>query len=243
MAPAGPAATRPVEATARPVKAKARPVTAKEGAVPVWDRFIRAFHWAVVSLVVLGFLDPRWHRLHRMGGVAVLLLVLARIGWGIGGPNRHGRFAAFVRTPRATLAYLRAIARGRAHRTLGHNPAGAAMILALIGTLLLITVSGLMLETNAYYGLGWVIVLHKAATSFLLVLVGLHVGGVVLASWQHRENLVRAMLSGHKSAQDPALAHPEGERRSPARAIRDLHAAVMGRSDSGDDRKPQPSPG
>lgn len=219
--------------------AAARPVQAKAGTVPVWDRFTRGFHWAVAGLVGLAFLDAHWHRLHVLGGVAVLVLVLARVGWGVAGASPHARFAAFMHRPRRVLAYLKAVGRGRAHRTLGHNPAGGAMILALIGTLLVITVSGLLLETNAYYGVGWVIVLHKLATDLLLVLIGGHVAGVALASWQHRENLVRAMVSGRKSAEDPSLAHPEGERRTPARAVRDLYAALMRRGNLGHDRKPQ----
>jgi len=40
--------------------------------------------------------------------------------------------------------------------------------------------------------------IHEATVNALLVMVILHLAGVALESWRHRENLVRAMLSGRK---------------------------------------------
>ncbi len=40
----------------------------------------------------------------------------------------------------------------------------------------------------------------EAAANVTLLFILAHVGGVILASWQHRENLVKAMLTGREKA-------------------------------------------
>ena len=124
-------------------------------------------------------------------------LIALRLLWGVVG-TRYARFSQFVRSPLAVAAYVRDIVTGREARYLGHNPAGGLMILALIATMATVSVTGWMQTTDAYWGVEWVEELHEAVASLMLGLVGLHVLGVMVASLRHRENLIRAMLTGRK---------------------------------------------
>jgi len=49
---------------------------------------------------------------------------------------------------------------------------------------------------DAWWGVAWVEDTHKIPGNGILVLIGLHVGGVLLASLRHHETLVRAMITG-----------------------------------------------
>lgn len=166
--------------------------------VKVWDPLVRVFHWSLVGLFAFAFLTAdEWKSAHITAGYIVGGLVAFRILWGMIGP-RNARFASFVRGPAATLGYLRDALAFRAPRYLGHNPAGAAMIVALLVAIATIATTGYMMTTDAYWGVEWVEELHETMVYVTLGLIALHVAGVVLASIEHRENLVRAMFTGMK---------------------------------------------
>jgi cytochrome b len=168
--------------------------------IPVWDRFVRFFHWSLVALFALAYATgDEVERVHIAAGYAIAVLLAMRLVWGIVGPPQ-ARFSSFVRRPREVLAYLRDVCRFRARRYVGHNPAGAAMILALLLALTATVVTGVMMTTDAYWGAEWVEDLHEALANVTVALILLHVAGVLIASFQHRENLVTAMVTGRKRA-------------------------------------------
>jgi len=170
--------------------------------VPVWDPLVRIFHWALVAAVATAWLTAEESlSAHEISGYVVAGLVAFRVLWGIVGPRR-ARFTDFVRSPAAILGFLRDTARFRAARHLGHNPAGGAMVIALLVALAVITGSGYMMTTDAFWGVRWVREAHEIAVNLTIVLLVLHVLGVVLASFEHRENLVAAMVTGRKRAPD-----------------------------------------
>ena len=166
--------------------------------VRVWDPLVRAFHWALAAAFLTAWLSAEdWGSLHRKAGYMILGLVAFRILWGIVGP-RHARFADFVRGPSTVVRFLLDTLRLRAPRHLGHNPAGGTMTIALLLALTVIAGSGIMMTTDAFWGVRWVRELHELAVDLTLVLIALHLAGVVVASLEHRENLVSAMITGRK---------------------------------------------
>jgi len=171
---------------------------AKPETVRVWDPFIRVFHWTlVVSFFAAYFFTEEGDPPHEIAGYIALGLVAARIVWGFIG-TKHARFVDFVASLRALFAYVRDVLARRESRYLGHNPAGAVMVVALLGSVAATGITGWMLTTDAFWGVEWVEELHEILATATLVMVGLHVAGVVYESIHQRENLVLAMFTGRK---------------------------------------------
>ena len=171
--------------------------------IRVWDPLVRVFHWTlVVSLVVCWFSAQVWEDLHAWAGYVAGALALARVVWGFVGGG-YARFTQFVRTPRVVFAYLAAIVRGSEARFVGHNPAGGAMIVALLIVVAATAASGYALTADALWGSAGAQRLHSWIAHGLALLVLVHLAGVALASLRHRENLVRAMIVGDKRAPAP----------------------------------------
>lgn len=159
---------------------------------------MRLLHWSLVaSIVAAWWSSDRTGAAHEYIGYAAVAIVLARLLWGFAG-NRYARFAQFVRAPEPTVQYLRAVATGRSARHLGHNPLGGWMVLALLACVSLLALSGWAATTDLLWGYAWPVRLHVGVAWTLVGLVVLHVSGVVFTSWQHRENLVIAMITGQK---------------------------------------------
>lgn len=180
--------------------------------VQVWDPLVRLFHWGLGLAFLTAYLtEDDLLEVHVKAGYVVLSLVLFRILWGLIGPP-HARWSSFVQPPAVILEYLRDIARSSATRYIGHNPAGGAMVVALMVALLGTTLTGLSLYgaqelsgplAGMMSGLdpSWgheLEDIHELMANLTLGLVLLHVVGVILASFQHDENLIRSMITGDK---------------------------------------------
>jgi cytochrome b len=173
------------------------------GQIQVWDIAVRLFHWGLVASVLLsyGLTDPR--PVHRFLGYTVLGLIGFRLIWGFVG-TKHARFVNFIPGPRRLKAYLGDMLHGREARYLGHNPAGSAMVVMLLALLMAVGATGYMMGLDAYFGKSWVEEAHETLVNILFVLIGCHIAGVIYASWRHRENLVKSMLTGKKEIHEPA---------------------------------------
>jgi cytochrome b len=168
--------------------------------IRVWDPVVRLFHWSVVAFCILDlavFTDGK--SVHRWIGYGVILALALRIVWGVIG-SEHARFANFAPRPSALGAYLKQVLAGTEPRFLGHNPAGAVMMLALMALLAAVAATGWMLTLDAFFGNEELEEVHEALAYAILPLVALHVAGAVFASRRHGENLVWAMVTGQKRA-------------------------------------------
>lgn len=168
-----------------------------EPVLRVWDPVVRGFHWITVGCFTLAwsFQDPR--SLHEALGLTIAAVLAIRVIWGFVG-TRHARFADFVPGPRRFFGYLGDLYAGREARYVGHNPAGGAMVVALMSLLALTAGSGWLLTTDAWFGSDAMETFHAVVANTVVGLVALHLGGVVWESLRHGENLVKAMITGLK---------------------------------------------
>lgn len=174
----------------------------------VWDLPVRLFHWALVAAIAVAFLsseeDSALATWHMTSGWIAAVLIAFRLSWGfIGG--KHARFASFVR-PGALLPHLRGLFRGKAERSVGHNPLGGMAVLALLGGTAAVLGTGIQLT-----GAGGSEDLHETLAYGLLGLIAVHVIGVIVMSVMTRDNLVRAMVTGRK----PSLGLPVQQAERP----------------------------
>ncbi|CAN5470237.1 cytochrome b/b6 domain-containing protein [soil metagenome] len=164
----------------------------------VWDPLVRIFHWSLVLSFASAWITSDWRSdAHIWAGYAAAALICVRLLWGFQG-TPYARFAQFVRSPRQVAKYLLAILKHCEARYIGHNPAGGAMVLALLAGLAATAATGWMMTTDAYFGEDWVQTVHSVCAHGVLALILVHVAGVALASVRHRENLVAAMVTGQK---------------------------------------------
>ena len=189
--------------------------------VKVWDFPTRIFHWSLVAsvgvCVTTGFFLPsRWFGWHITAGYVICGLLLFRLTWAFCGPE-HSRAAGFLPRPSAVLGHLKAIAQGHPPHTVGHNPAGGAMVLALLAVLILLAVSGLtalggldkqgpLASLVSFAEVRTVREWHELLAYGLLGLAGVHVLGVLVESRLVRQSLILTMITGYKRVPDDTRA-------------------------------------
>lgn len=191
--------------------------------VKVWDITIRIFHWTlVISFAVAYVTGEAESGIHAWAGYVILGLLVYRLLWGLIG-TRYARFSSFLFSRGETLSYLGGLLRGKPGHYLGHNPAGALMVFALLISLAMTTFTGLVLygdegkgplaqtsivatalaDDDRDDGEGeneFLEEVHEFFSHLTLLLVLVHIAGVVVASKLEGQNLARAMVTGRKNA-------------------------------------------
>jgi len=181
----------------------------EETTINVWDILIRIFHWSLVIFFSIAYItEDDWMNIHSYAGYTIFFLLIFRLLWGFIG-TKYARFSNFIAGPKAAIKYLKEELAGDAQHYLGHNPAGALMIIALIFSLFLTVATGTIifateghgpLATSFFSSLSGKLFeeVHEFFANFTLLLVFLHIGGVIFSSLMQEENLVKAMVTGKK---------------------------------------------
>lgn len=209
---------------------------AAPGRVRVWDLPTRLFHWSLAALVVFSFVTAKvggaWIQWHFYSGYTILSLVVFRLLWGVAG-SRYARFAAFVRGPRAILAFVRSGAAGA-----GHNPLGALSIVAMLAALLVQGSTGLF-ATDDIVNEGPLLKLVSASTAsiltrihrwnerVLMILVGLHLTAVLYFLLVRRKNLIVPMLTGDQRVAGAVPARDDSSMRVRAALLAGVAAGLV----------------
>ena len=182
--------------------------------IRVWDPLVRFFHWGLVlAFIFAQATEDDFMSLHSWAGYFILTLLVIRIIWGFVG-TRYARFSDFVYPRKTILQFLKDTFAFRARRYIGHNPAGGAMVILLMISLLMTGLTGVLVYGAAEQAgplASWFIggshlwgeifeELHEFFANFSLLLVFIHVLGVIIESFIHRENLVSAMINGRKTS-------------------------------------------
>lgn len=176
-------------------------INSKKTKILIWDAPVRVFHWLLVFSFAGAYLtaeSERWRLIHVTLGYTMGGLVAFRIVWGFIG-TRYARFSSFVCGLAAVKRYVAGLIAAKPEHHVGHNPAGAVAIVLLLLSSIVMVATG----WGVYNDAGGKIVeeLHELSSNFMLLIVFVHVAGVVVSSWLHRENLVRAMVTGKKMSE------------------------------------------
>lgn len=182
--------------------------------VDVWDWPVRVIHWGMVLAVVVLFISVNlgWMQLHFYAGYGLSALILFRLIWLFVG-TRYARLTGFNLSITGFFGQLNALITGRALPFLGHNPAGAVMVLVLLLVLSLQIASGLFYTDDVFWfgpfffdspdwaqnAAAW---LHPRLPPLVLLLILTHILAVIYHKLRFREPLVSAMIHGRKPAAD-----------------------------------------
>jgi cytochrome b len=178
--------------------------------VAVWDAPTRLFHWSVVILIFVSWLsaDQGYMKVHLWSGLALLALLLFRIGWGFAGATT-ARFSDFLHAPPKVVAYFKALAGGSKPLHAGHNPAGGLMVVLLLAVLLAQAVTGLFGNDGLKFSGPLALLvsadlsdrltqIHAIIFNIMLVLIWLHLVAIGFYFLVKGENLVGPMVTGKK---------------------------------------------
>lgn len=168
----------------------------------VYDLPVRTFHWVFAGLFVIAFTitkviddDSPAFSIHMLAGILLVSSVLLRLIWGFLG-TKHSRFASFALSPKDLINYFKGLLSGDKRKWAGHNPASSWATLAMFALALGLGATGFLMTTGEEETFKEI---HELLANGFLVVVLLHVAGVLLHGFRHRDGIALSMLDGAKS--------------------------------------------
>ncbi len=169
--------------------------------VKVWDPLVRILHWGTAVLFLADFWVFGEGGTHNAIGYVLFALVLIRLLWGLTG-TKYARFSASWPSLSEIKAHFKGLFTGDTEQHLSLNPLGAVMAVNLLATLVLISITGIMMEPYAFGDVDLVEGLHTLLADYAIVCVVLHIAGALIQSRRTKSKLVRAMITGRKDIID-----------------------------------------
>ncbi|MBV7297453.1 cytochrome b/b6 domain-containing protein [Enterovibrio paralichthyis] len=158
-----------------------------------WDIVVRLTHWTIAFLFLANFfVVEEGSDIHEWAGYALLVALGIRLLWGMV-VDSPAALRQFLPSVSKALAHLREVFQTHKDDHLGHNPAGAMMVWALWTLLILTSVSGILMETDRFWGEEWLEEVHEVLANMTLAAVIVHVSAVVIMSRLTGRNYLSGM--------------------------------------------------
>ena len=174
----------------------------------VWPWWVRLIHWAVVLIFIANYflLEPG-SDLHNWLGYGIALLIVVRII--LGSSRRFAAFSGYAGfmhcdlKPQAFMHHLQELKQRKAATHSGHNPLGWLMVFFFWLLVIVLAVSGfLMEEVDYFFGNQTLDTIHLWSADAMLIAAFIHVAAVLLVAYWGRISLIRPMLTGVRKTKD-----------------------------------------
>ncbi len=171
--------------------------------IALWDPLVRLFHWSIAGVFIANyFVNEAGEQWHEYLGYFAGVWVLVRFVWGFVGKGA-ARWSEFFPTWSRLRFHVYALVRREPYHPMGHSPLGALVMILMMVLILLLGISGFMMEEVDYFwGEDWVQDLHAQCARVLWGLIIIHVAAALIESYRAKENLPLSMVTGLRKKRD-----------------------------------------
>ena len=185
----------------------------------IWSLPTRVFHMMFAAFILTAYFsgdEDKLSTLHVSFGYAIGILVIYRIIWGFVGPS-YSRFSDFSLHVKELKESVLNIFNHKKYA--GHNPAASFVMITMFAVVLLTVITGILtygiqegrgilsfLNTPYFKEMKLFKEIHEFFSTFLMVLVALHVSGVIFERVMDKEtDTLGSIVNGHKNIDAPSV--------------------------------------